>query len=550
LNSVLKDGGSRAFGREARFENISVAKSMAETFRTCLGPKGMSKMLIDQDGLVWVSDTGSTLFEKIDIEHHAAGIVVEAARGVYKEVGDGTVSTVLLIGRTLAEYERLLNTGTHPSRVITGFERAASRCLCIMRELSVDVKSTDSDVLKKIVRTTMAGNQLVDDELASLVAQSALQVAEKRHGRREIDLSNICLRKKAGAGTTQTQLVHGIAFFKEIADPRMPKTIEDARILVLRGELIRNKRSKSGTEYLLSVDDPTKARNIREEEDRFLDAVAQRIVDIGANVIVVEKGISDRLLHKLSRAGVLAIRRVVIEDIERVAKAVGANVCTVLEDVSSDDLGAARLVEERKIGHEPWTFIEGCTNPRAVTILVRGATEHVIDKTEKILEKTLRTVGAFVRLPRTVFGGGALEAELAFRLRNWSNHLSGREQLAAQSFAAALESIPSCIAENAGLGTMDIMIELRSRHARGESHAGINVFKGTVSNMMADEIFEPYVVKDQVMKSVCEAVRLILRIEDYIASKKADRTEHYQKEREEFQRSGKLDRIKRDYGIE
>jgi chaperonin GroEL (HSP60 family) len=528
--------------------------------RTSLGPTGMDKIVIGKDGIVWVTNDGSTILSKLEVEHPAAVMLVELARAVDREVGDGTVSTVILVGSLLKSGESLLNKKIHPAVIIEGYSKAAEKALDLMQKKAIPVYRHDREMMKWAAITAMSGRFVSEDNehLANLVVEAALNVAERTGARTELDLDRINLKKRIGESVADTKLVHGFAFFNERAHSGMPERIQGAKILVMKDEL-RFKALKMGLasrgltqhyEHRISITTTDQMKAYNDEIHRIYLDMAERIVGLGANVVIVEKGVDPRLLDYLARFGILGIRKVVIEDLERIALSVGARIVTGIDEASRENLGEAELVEERKLAGQPWIFIEGCREPKSLTILIRGGQNHVLDETERSLNDAIHAVRNVLRKPMVVVGGGALEAELAFALRHWAQRFPNREQIAAMGFAEALESIPMTLAENSGLDPIDAMITLRSRLSKGETHVGIDPMNKKVANMSKMKVFEPLLVKEQMIKSASEMAILILRISDYFVARRLPKPEYDKKRQEELTRPERVKKIHREYGVE
>lgn len=550
---IMEKGSSRVFGREAQRMNIAIVKTIAEAIRSSLGPKGMDKMLIDKDGIVWVTNDGSTILSRIDVEHPAAKMLVEMAEAINSEVGDGTISTIILAGNFLKNCERLLDRKIHPAVIMEGYLKAVSKTLSLMEAEAIKVSSEDGEVLKQVAMTAVTGRLVSEDRehIANLAVEAVLKVAENIGGRIEVDLQKINLRKRIGGSIAETKLVDGFAFFRELAHFNMPHRVEKAKILIVKDELrIRKWGRTQRYEHNISIETLQQMRDYWKQRDDIYRSIAERIKEIGANVVIVEKGIDASLLDHLARLKILAVRRVVIEDLERIAWAVGAKIITDLNHVSPEDLGEAELVEERKLEGQPWIFIEGCKKPKSLTILIRGSQDYVLDEVERALENAIHAVRNVLRKPAVVVGGGALEAELAFRLRQWAKRLPSREQFAVESFADALESIPLTLAENSGLDPMDTLVALRLHHAKGETQAGVDAFNRKISNMAEMKVFEPLLVKEQIIKAASEIIITILKISDYLAGRKLSKQEFYKRQREEATTPERIKKIHREYGIE
>ncbi len=517
---ILKEGSSENKGRDAQKNNIFAAKLVAEIVKTSLGPRGMDKMLVDSLGDVTITNDGATILKEIDVQHPAAKMLVEISKTTDNEVGDGTTSAVILAGALLENAEELVNKDVHPTIIVDGYQKAADKAIEILNEIAVKVKPGDKEALNHVAQTSMMTKLVADNssELASLVVDAVLQVAEKKaDGSYQVDLDNIKVEKKPGGSTSDTRMIKGIVLDKEVVHAGMPKRIENAKIALINSPLEIEKTEFSAE---IRINDPTQMQKFLEEENEMLKAMVESLSSAGANVLVCQKGIDDIAQHYLAKKGILAVRRAKESDMTKLAKATGARIVSNLEDLTSKDLGAAELVEERRVEQDKWVFVEGCKNPKAVSILVRGGSQRVVDEAERSMHDALMVTKDVLQKPAIVAGGGAPEAEVAAQLRDWANKLSGREQLAVSRYADALESIPLTLAENAGMDTIDTQVELRAKHGQGRKWAGINVTTGKVSDMLGDDVVEPLSVKEQIIRSATEAACMILRIDDVIASAK------------------------------
>jgi thermosome len=514
---ILREGSTRSRGREAQRANITAAKVVAETVKSSLGPKGMDKMLVDGLGDVTITSDGATVLKEMDIQHPAAKMMVEVAKTTDDEVGDGTTSVVVLSGRLLEKAEELINKNIHPTIIVDGYRAATEKTLTSLKEIGIKVSPTDKVILKKAAMTSM-GSKLVSDYrdfLSDIVVDAVLKVAQKDDGEYKIDLDDVKINKKAGESLIATKLINGIAIDKEVVHSGMPKRVENAKIALINSPIEVEKTEFSAK---ISIERPEEMQAFLDEEERMLREMVENIASTGANVLICQKGIDDLAQHFLAKQDVLTIRRCTQSNMEKLAKATGAKIVINIEDLTSEDLGHAELTEERKVGEDKWVFIEGCTNPKAVTILIRGGTDKAVDEADRSIHDALCVVRNIVLAPSVVAGGGAPEVEVSSRVRKWAESLSGKEQLAALAFAEALEVIPITLAENAGLDPIDILVELRSRHEKGELWAGVDVFNGKVNDMASLDVYEPLVVKEQIVKSSSEVASMILRIDDVISS--------------------------------
>jgi len=516
---LLKEGSSENKGRDAQRNNIFAAKLIAEIVKTSLGPRGMDKMLVDSLGDVTITNDGATMLKEIDVQHPAAKMIVEISKTTDNEVGDGTTSAVVLAGSLLDQAEELIDQNVHPTIVVDGYRKASIRAPKTLDKIAIKVSPEDKEWLTKIAKTSMASKLISRDseQLSALVVDAVVSVAEKTADGYRIDIDDIKVDKKPGAGITQTQLVKGIVLDKEVVHSGMPKRIESAKIALINSPL---EIEKTEFDAKLNISDPSQIKQFLDEENTMLKSMVDKVTAIGANVVICQKGIDDIAQHYLAKADVLAVRRVKESDMTKLAKATGGRIVTNLDDLTEKDLGKAQLVEERKVEEDKWVFVEGAKNPKATTILVRGATQKVTDEAERSMHDALMVVKDVVEHPTVVVGGGATEAELSKDLREFANTLSGREQLAVQKYADAFESIPLVLAENSGMDPIDTQVELRAKHGQGKTWFGVNCLAGKVSDMEAENVFEPAVVKEQIIKSATEAAGMILRIDDVIASGK------------------------------
>lgn len=517
---ILKEGSSQVKGNEAQRNNISAAKLISEIVKTSLGPRGMDKMLVDSLGDVTITNDGATILKEIDVQHPAAKMLVEISKTTDNEVGDGTTSAVVLAGALLEKAEDLILKDVHPTIIVDGYRKASDKALEILDQIAVNVKPNDRQALNHVAQTSMQTKLVADNskDLGSLIVDALLLVAEKAGDETfKVDIDNVKVEKKPGGATSDTSLIKGIVLDKEVVHSGMPKRVENGKIALVNSPLEIEKTEFSAE---IRINDPSQMKKFLDEENTMLSAMVDKIVSVGANVLICQKGIDDVAQHFLAKKGVLAVRRAKESDMTKLGKATGARIVTNLEDLNTKDLGSAQLVEERKVETDKWVFVEGCKNPRAVTILVRGGSQRVVDEAERSMHDALMVVKDVLEKPSIVAGGGAPEAEIASQLREYSNKLSGREQLAVLKFADALESIPLALAENAGMDPIDTQVEIRSKHGQAKKWFGINVRTGKVSDMMGDDVVEPTAVKEQILRAATEAASMILRIDDVIASGK------------------------------
>jgi thermosome len=514
---VLKESALQQKGRDAQKNNIAAAKLVAELVRTSLGPRGMDKMLVDSLGDVTITNDGATILKEIDVQHPAAKMMVEIAKTVDNEVGDGTTSSVVFGGSLLAKAEELLEKNVHATVIIEGYQAAADKALSLLAELSKKVDPQEKEILLKIARTSMESKLVSEDSvmLSKIVVDSVLQVVEKQEESYKVDLDNIKVEKKAGGSIRNTSLIKGIVLDKEVVHSGMPTNIEKAKIALVNAPLEIEKTEMSAE---IRITDPTQMQMFLEEENRMLKAMVDKIIEVGANVLICQKGIDDIAQHYLAKAGILAVRRVKESDLTKLAKATGGRISTNIDDLTSKDLGSAEHVEQRKVEADKWVFIEGCRNPHAVTLLLRGGSQRVVDEVDRSMHDSLMVVKDVIEKPAIVAGGGAPEAYLSSGLKDWADRFEGREQLAIKKYAEALEIIPLTIAENAGMDPIDTMITLRAKQAQGKKWTGIDARNTRIADMYSLDIVEPAAVKEQIIKSATEAACMILRIDDVIAS--------------------------------
>jgi len=514
---ILREGTERSRGREAQNNNIMAAKAVANAVRTTLGPKGMDKMLVDGLGDVVITNDGVTILREMDIEHPAAKMVVEVAKTQDDEVGDGTTTAAVLAGELLKVAEDLLDQNVHSTIIASGYRLAADRASEILKTITRTVTEDDEDLLLKISETAMTGKgaESSKDKLSKLVVKAVKSVVEIEGGKKVVDIDNIKIEKKVGGSIEDSELIEGMVIDKERVHPNMPKVVKDAKIAMI-SEPVEFKKTEVDAE--INITSPDQLQLFLDQEEKMLKNMVDKIINSGANVVVCQKGIDDMAQHYMSKAGILAVRRVKKSDMEKLSRASGGAVVTNIDEISESDLGHAELAEEKKIGGDSMLFITGCKNPKAVSIVIRGGTEHVVDSLERALEDALRVVGVVIEDEKLVAGGGSPEVELSLRLSEYAATLKGREQLAVTKFANALEVIPRTLAENAGLDPIDMMVELKSQHEKGNKNAGLDVYTGDVIDMMDKGVVEPLRVKTQAINSATESAVMILRIDDVIAS--------------------------------
>jgi archaeal chaperonin len=507
---ILPEGTNRFLGRDAQRMNILAGKVLAETVRTTLGPKGMDKMLVDSLGDIVVTNDGVTILKEMDIEHPAAKMLVEVAKTQEDEVGDGTTTAVIIAGELLKKAENLLDQDIHPTIVAMGYRQAAEKAQEILNVIAIDVDDRVSLLRVAMTAMTGKGTEKAREPLAELVVAAVKQVEEEG----DIDKDHIKIEKKDGATIDDSVLVNGVIIDKEPVHPGMPKKVEDARIALLNSA-IEVKETEVDAE--IRITDPAQMQAFIEQEEQMIKGMVDKIADAGATVLFCQKGIDDLAQHYLSKEGIMAVRRVKKSDMEKLARATGATVVTNIEDLSHDDLGLAGSVAEKRISGEEMIFVEECKDPKSVTLLIRGSTEHVVDEIERAVEDAIGVVAATIEDGKVVAGGGAAEIAIAKGLKDYADSISGREQLAVTAFAEALEVVPKTLAENAGMDSIDALVDLRAAHEKS-LYMGLDVFKGEVTDMYRAGVIEPHRVKKQAIQSAAEAAEMLLRIDDVIAS--------------------------------
>jgi len=516
---ILREGSTRSRGRDAQHANIMAAQIVAESVKSALGPKGMDKMLVDSFGDVTITSDGRTVLDEMDIQHPAAKMMVEVAKTQDSEVGDGTTTAVIVAGELLGKAEELIRKNVHPTVIIDGYRKAAEKALETLEKLAIPVKQNEKEAIKKVAITSMASKLVAESKeyLADIAASAILHVAQKVGDEYKADVDDIMVEKKPGESLRDTKLINGIVVDKEVVHPGMPKRIEKAKIALLDVPL---EIEKTEFDAKINIESPEQMDAFLKQEENMIKDMVEKLAESGANVVLCQKGMDDLAQHYLARKNILAVRRIKKSDMEKLSKATGGKIVTNLDGLSKNDLGHTELVEQRKIGDDKMTFIEGCKNPRSVAILIRGGTERIVDEAERSIHDALCVARDVVEEPKIVAGGGAPELEVARKLREYAETLPGREQLAVTGFAEALEAVPITLAENAGLDPIDIISELRAEHEKGEIWAGVEVYEGKVRDMKKMGVFEPLAVKKQIIKSASEAACMILKIDDVIASSK------------------------------
>ena len=518
---ILPEGTQRSVGRDAQRTNIMAAKMVAETVRTTLGPKGMDKMIVDSMGDVTVTNDGVTILEEMQIEHPSAKMIVEVAKTQEEEVGDGTTTAVVIAGELLKNAEELLDNNVHPAVLARGFRLAAIKANEILENIMEPISESDEKMLRQIAMTAMTGKgaETAKEKLSDMIVKAVKSVMEKEGSNIFIDRENIKLEKKNGNRVEETELVQGIVLDKERANAAMPQSVKNAKILLLNSAL---EIKDTATTAKIKIKSPSQMQTFLDQEEKMLRDMADKIVKSGANVVLCQKGIDDTVQHFLVKKGIYAVTRVKESDMGALMKATGASIVTNIDSIIEKDLGKAGVVEEAKVGDDKMTFVRECKNPKAVTIVVKGTTEHVADEVKRAVEDAIGDVAAALQDGKVVAGAGATEIELARQLRKFSESLSGREQLAAEAFANSIEVIPRTLAENAGLDPIDVLTDLRAAHDKKQKWAGIDVFTGKVIDAFNKGIIEPLKIKTQAISSASEAAIMILRIDDVIAGGKKE----------------------------
>lgn len=518
---ILPEGTQRTTGKSAQRNNIMAAKLVAETVRTTLGPKGMDKMIVDTLGDVTVTNDGVTILEEMQIEHPAAKMVVEVAKTQEEEVGDGTTTAVVIAGELLKEAEQLLDQNVHPTMIARGYRIAEEKALELLNSIAENVTVKDEALLKKIAITAITGKnaEIAKEHLGEIAVKAVKRVLDEQNGQPTFDKENVKLEKRVGGAVEDTELIEGIVLEKEAVHPAMPKDVHDAKIALIDSAI---EIKDTEIDAKIQITNPLQMQEFIEQEEKMLRDMVDKIAKSGANVVFCQKGIDDVAQHFLAQKGIYAARRVKQSDMEALARATGATIVTNLDSLTQKELGRAGHVFERKIGDEELTFVTNCKNPKAVTILCRGGTNHVVDELKRTMTDAIGDVAAALKNGKVVAGAGAPEIEVARGLRKFADSLSGREQLAVLAFANAIEIIPRTLAENAGIDPIDILTELKSAHDKKQKWAGVDVFKGKVMDAWNNGVIEPLKIKTQAVSSASEVAQMILRIDDVILGSKKE----------------------------
>lgn len=512
----LSDGSKRVRGRDAQRINILIAKAVANAVKSTLGPKGMDKMIVDDLGDVTITNDGATILQEMSIDHPAGKMMVEVAKTQDTEVGDGTTTAVVIAGGLLERAEKLLDDEIHPSIIVNGYRLASRKASELYTKISDDVKLSDTKTLEEIALTSMTGKSAESaQELAKLVVSAVTQIAEQQENKTVIDKDNIKIEKKSGASISSSELVQGIIIDKEVVHSGMPKSVSNAKIALVDAAL---EIKSPETDTKISISDPDQLQAFLDQEEKTLRGMVSKVKESGANVLICQKGIDDVAQHYLAKEHILAVRRVKKSDMDALARATGAKVASRINDLSAENIGYAQRVIEKKVAGDQMVFVEGCKNPKAVSLLVRGGSEHVVDEAERAVHDAVGAVTSALRDGKVLAGGGSCEIEVALKLRQYAKTVGGREQLAIEAFADTLEVIPRTLAETAGMNPLDALVELRSKHSNADNkYFGVDVYKAKIENMKTQRVFEPLSVKTQALSSASEVAEMLLRIDDIIA---------------------------------
>jgi len=516
---VLKEGTTREKGKGARANNVMAALAISDAVKSTLGPKGMDKMLVDSMGDVVVTNDGATILKEIDVEHPAAKMIVEVAKSQDEECGDGTTTAVIITGELLKYAGELIDQNVHPTVITRGFKLASDKAIDLLNHSAITIKKDDRQTLRKIAMTSMSskgGAGPFKDILSNIVVDAVSSVAEENNGKITVDMDNIQIQKQKGGSIEETEIVKGVILDKERVHESMPRQVKNAKIALVNTAL---EVKKTEVDAKIQINDPTQLQAFLDEEEGMIKKMVDKVVKSGANVLICEKGIDDIAQYFLEKHNFYAVRRAKESDMEKLAKATGGKIVANLDDLSSNSLGFAGIVEERKFGDDKLTFIMDCKNPKAVSILLRGGTEHVVDELERGVHDALFVSKVALEDGKMTVGGGAAAIELSMALRDYAPSVGGREQMAIEAFAHALEVVPKTLSENAGLDPINIMLEMRRLHKKGNKYAGVNVFNGKVEDMLKNDVIEPLRLGTHEIQTATEAATMILRIDDIIASK-------------------------------
>jgi thermosome len=513
---VLREGSKQSRGRDALKNNINAAKLIAEIISSSLGPRGMDKMLVDSLGDITITNDGATILKEIDVQHPAAKMMVEVAKATDSEVGDGTTSAVVIAGALLEKAESLIESEIHPVIIADGYKKAANKAISLLTEIAKKIDINDKVTLEKIARTSMLTKLVAVEaaDLAKMVVEGVLSIMEKKDEDFKVSINNIKVEKKTGGSISDSRIINGIVLDKEVVNNNMPKKIQNAKIALISAPL---EIEKTEFEAKINISAPNQIKSFMDEENQILKEMVDKIKSTGANVVLCQKGIDDIVQHYLAKAGILAVRRIKESDMDKLSKATGGRVVGNITDLTEKDLGLAQNVEEKQIEDDNWTYVEGCKNPKAVTFLIRGGSQRVVDEVERAIHDAIMVVKDVIEKPYFVPGGGAPEEYMATKLRIWAPSLSGREQLVVEKFAEALESIPIWLARNAGMNAIDSITQLRSKQSAGDKYTGVDVINGIIGDIEKIDILEPVKVKEQIIKSATETANMILRIDNVVA---------------------------------
>lgn len=515
---ILREGSKRTHGSDAQHNNIMAAKAVAEAVRTTLGPKGMDKMLVDSLGDVVITNDGATILKEMDIEHPGAKMIVEVAKTQDAEVGDGTTTAAVLAGEFLKKAEDLLENGVHPTVIASGYRLAADQATKILETITISASPEDIETLEKLASTAITGKgaEANKEHLSRLAVKAVKSVVEvSEDGKITVDIEDIKIEKRPGGSVGDSEIIEGVIVDKERVHTGMPEIVKDAKVLLLSVPI---ELKKTETKAEIKITTPDQMQLFLDQEEFMLKEIVEKVIRTGANVVFCQKGIDDLAQYYMTKAGIFAMRRVKKSDMDKLSRATGAKVITSMDEIEESDLGYAGQVEEKDVTGSRMTFVTGCKDSKTTSILLRGGTEHVVEGIERALEDALRVVGVALEDQKIVVGGGAPEIELALRLKEYAATLKGREQLAVMKFAESLEIIPQTLAENAGLDPIDMLVEMRSQHEKGNKRAGLNVYTGKVEDMFENNVVEPLRIKTQAINAATEAAIMILRIDDVIAS--------------------------------
>jgi archaeal chaperonin len=517
---LLKEGTTETKDKDAQRNNITAAKLVAEIIKSNLGPRGMDKMLVDALGDVTISNDGATILKDIDVQHPAAKMMVEVSKSIDNEVGDGTTSSVVVAGSLLEKAEELIDRDVHPTVIVEGYKKCAIKANEILRSIATKVNPMDRGILNTISETSMSSKMVSTNSkyLSKIIVDAILAAADHIDDKYQVDIENIKVDKKPGGSIEDTILVRGVIIDKEVVHAGMPKRIGDAKIALVNSPI---EIEKTDFDAKISINSPEQMQSFMDEENRILKNMVGKVISAGANVLVCQKGIDDVAQHYLSKSGILAVRRAKDSDMAKLSRATGAKIVTNIEELSTNDLGYSKLVEERKVESEKWVFIEGCKDPKALSVFIRGGSQRVVDEAERSIHDALMSVKDVLEYPHIIAGGGAPEAVVAQRLREWAVSLPGREQLAAEKYADALDSIPLTLARNAGMDVIDTQVQLHSKISDSNTpKIGIDVMNAKLADMSSKGVYEPLVVKENIINSATETASLILRIDNVIAASK------------------------------